>query len=302
MASDDPYAVLGVPKTATQKEIQSAFRQLAKKLHPDLHPGVKDAQEKFQEVSAAYDILGDAEKRGRYERGEIDASGAEKPQRRYYRDYADTGGDRYGATSGFADFDDTDDILSSIFGQGRRGGFHRGGSHRHYRLDVDFLDAVNGSSQRVSLPDGGTLEVTIPAGTADGQILRLKGKGEPAPAGGEAGDALIEIGVKPHAFFRRDGQDIRLDLPISLVEAVLGAKIEVPTPTGSVILTIPKNSSTGKILRLKGKGVRAPGSAAGDEYVTLKIMLPESADPELEAFASSWSKGQTNNPRRGMGL
>lgn len=304
MAGADPYAVLGVPKTASQKEVQAAFRELAKKLHPDLHPGVKDAQQRFQEVSAAYDIIGDTEKRARFDRGEIDASGAEQPQRRYYRDFAEAGSasDTYGGTSGFADFGNADDILSSFFSQRARRGFRMGGADRRYRLEVDFLDAVNGTTQRVTLPDGESLEVAIPPGTQDGQVLRLRGQGEPGPGGGEAGDALIEIAVRPHPFFKRDGDDIRLDLPISLTEAVTGAKIPVPTPTGTVILTIPKHSNSGKVLRLKGKGVRRPNGKHGDEYLILKIMLPERPDPELEKFVTNWLAGKAFNPRRSMGL
>ncbi|MDR3487498.1 MAG: J domain-containing protein [Bradyrhizobium sp.] len=300
MAGADPYAVLGVPKTASQKEIQAAFRKLAKKLHPDLHPGVKDAQQKFQEVSAAYDILGDPEKRARFDRGEIDASGAEQPRRRYYRDFAEAGSasDTYGGTSGFGDFGDVDDILSSFF----RRGFRMRGADRHYHLEVDFLDAVNGATQRVTLRDGESLDVAIPPGTQDGQVLRLRGQGEPGPGGGEAGDALIEIAVRRHPFFKRDGDDIRLDLPISLTEAVLGAKLPVPTPTGTVILTIPKHSNSGKVLRLKGKGVTRPNGKHGDEYLILKIMLPERPDPELEKFVANWPAGEAFNPRRGMGL
>ncbi len=304
MASADPYEVLGVARTASQKEIQAAFRKLAKKLHPDLHPGVKDAQQKFQEASAAYDILGDAEKRGRFDRGEIDASGAEQPQRRYYRDFAEPGAaqDRYSRTSGFADFEHADDVLSAFFSRGGRGRVRMRGADRHYRLDVDFLDAVNGTAQRVTLPDGGSLDVAIPPGTQDGQVLRLEGQGEAGPAGGEPGDALIEVGVRPHPFFKRDRDDIRLELPISLTEAVLGAKVPVPTPTGPVILTIPKGANSGKILRLRGKGVPGRDGKRGDEYVTLKIMLPDRPDPALEAFASGWEAGKSFNPRQGMGL
>lgn len=176
------------------------------------------------------------------------------------------------------------------------------GADRRYRLEVDFLDAVNGTTQRVTLPDGESLEVAIPPGTQDGQVLRLRGQGEPGPGGGEAGDALIEIAVRPHPFFKRDGDDIRLDLPISLTEAVTGAKIPVPTPTGTVILTIPKHSNSGKVLRLKGKGVRRPNGKHGDEYLILKIMLPERPDPELEKFVTNWLAGKAFNPRRSMEL
>jgi DnaJ-class molecular chaperone len=308
MASADPYDLLDVAKSASQKDIQAAYRRLAKKLHPDLNPGDKDAQRKFQEVSAAYDILGDEEKRARFDRREIDATGAEQPKRRYYRDFADAGAgggagaDSYSRTSGFADFGDADDILSAFFTRGGRRSFRMRGDDRHYRLEVDFLDAVNGATRRITLPDGSTLDVVIPPGTRDGQALRLKGKGDPGLEGGEAGDALVEISVHPHPFFKRDGSDIRLDLPISLAEAVLGGKVTVPTPAGPVTVTIPKGSNTGTVLRLKDRGVAGRGGKRGNEYLTLKIVLPDGKDPELEAFAERWAAGKAHNPRREMGV
>lgn len=300
MASADPYDLLGVARNASQNDIRAAYRRLAKKLHPDLNPGDKDAQRKFQEVSAAYDVLGDEEKRSRFDRGEIDASGAEQPQRHYYRDFADAGAeaDTYSRTSGFADFGSADDILSAFFSRGGRRSFRMRGDDKYYHLEVDFLDAVNGATRRITLPDGLTLDIVIPPGTRDGQTLRLKGKGEVAAGGGEAGDALVEISVHPHPFFRRDGNDIHLDLPISLVEAVLGGRVAVPTPTGPVTVTIPKGSNTGKVLRLKGKGV----AGRGDEYLTLKAVLPDGSDPDLEAFAARWTAGKAHNPRREMGV
>lgn len=302
MAEADPYDVLGVSKNTSQKDIRAAFRKLAKKLHPDLNPGDAQAQRKFQEVSAAYEILGDEEKRERFDRGEIDASGAEQPERRYYRDFAEAGGssDSYSQTSGFGDFDDADDILSSIFSRGGARRFRMRGADRHYRLEVDFLDAVNGATPRIVLPDGSSVDVVIPAGTRDNQVLRLAGRGEAGIGGGEPGDALVEIAVRPHPFFRRDGLNINLDLPISLTEAVLGGKVVAPTPSGPVAITIPKGSNTGKILRLKGKGVPGSGGKRGDEYLTLKIVLPEKVDQELEAFAKRWKAGKTHDPRKGL--
>ena len=303
MASADPYDLLGVAKNASQKEIQAAYRRRAKKLHPDLNPGDKDAQRKFQEVSAAYDIVGDKDKRARFDRGEIDASGTEQPQRRYYRDFADAdaGAGPYSRTTGFADFGDADDLLSAFFSRSGRRNVRMRGNDGHYRLEVDFLDAVNGSTRRITLPDGSNLDVVIPPGTRDGQTLRLKGKGNPGLEGGEAGDALVEISVRPHPFFRRDGNDIHVDLPISLTEAVLGGKVAVPTPSGPVTVTLPKRSNTGKILRLKERGVPGRGGKRGNAYLTLKIVLPEEPDPELDAFAQRWSAGKAHNPRREMG-
>jgi DnaJ-class molecular chaperone len=288
---DDPYAVLGVKKESSQEEIQKAYRQLAKKLHPDLNPGNKQAEEQFKTVSAAYDLLGDAEKRARFDRGEIDASGAERPQQRYYRDFAEGGG--YTSDAGYADFEDPDDILSQVFGRGGRANIRMRGSDAHYRLALDFLDAINGGKQQITLPDGAVLDVNIPAGTRDGQVLRLRGKGRPGLNGGADGDALVEIEVRPHPVFIRKGDDIHVDLPISLSEAVLGGKVRVPTPTGAVNMTVPKWANTGTVLRLKGKGVARADGGNGDELVTLRIMLPEKPDPELEKFVAQWRDAQS---------
>jgi DnaJ-class molecular chaperone len=301
--SEDPYAVLGVKPEATQDEIRKAYRALAKKLHPDLNPGDKKAEEKFKQVSAAYDLVGDAEKRARYDRGEIDASGNERPRERYYRDFHDAGAEQhaYSSSSGYADFADSEDILREMFGHGAGGGerrFRMRGQDALYRLPVEFLEAVNGATKRITMPDGGTIDVVIPAGTKDEQVLRLRGKGGAGLGGGEPGDALVEIEVRPHAFFTRKGDDIHLELPISLPEAVLGGKLDVPTPTGSVRMTVPKGANTGTVLRLKSKGAARADKSHGDEYVTLKIVLPEKLDPEIEEFAQRWQAGKEQNPRR----
>ncbi|MEA2905667.1 MAG: hypothetical protein QOI12_3054 [Alphaproteobacteria bacterium] len=293
----DPYTVLGVKKDASQDEIQKTYRRLAKKLHPDLNPGNKQAEEKFKEVSMAYDLVGDAEKRGRYDRGEIDASGAERPQQRYYRDFAE-GGSQYTSDAGFADFAGADDIFSQMFTREGRGSIRMRGSDVHYRLELDFLDAINGGKRQITLPDGSVLDVNIPAGTRDGQILRLRGKGRPGIGGGPPGDALVEIELRPHRIFTRKGDDIHVDLPISLSEAVLGGKVKVPTPAGPVTMTVPKWSNTGTVLRLKGKGVPRVDGSKGDEFVTLKVMLPEKPDPELEKFVAHWHGAYT--PRQAM--
>ena len=283
----DPYKTLGVTKDASQADIQKAYRRLAKKLHPDLNPGNKKAEEEFKSVTAAYDLLGDTEKRARFDRGDIDESGAERPRHNFYRDFADSGGP-YASDEGFADFASSDDILSEILGRRGRSSFRMRGSDVHYRMEIDFLDAVNGAKRQIVLPDNTALDVTIPPGTRDGQILRLRGKGRPGLGGGPSGDALIEIAVRPHPFFTRKGDDIHVELPISLREAVLGGKVQVPTPSGSVTMTIPKWTNTGAVLRLKRKGAPRPDGSRGDEYVTLKVALPKEPDTELERFVAQW--------------
>lgn len=295
----DPYETLGVSKTASAEEVQKAYRQLAKKLHPDLNPGDKSAEEKFKDVTAAYDLLGDNEKRARFDAGEIDAQGVEKPQRRYYRDFADRGeAGPFTSDQGYADLNDAD-ILSEIFGRRGANVKMRGGDVR-YHLAVDFLAAVNGAKPQLALPDGSEITVTIPPGTRGGQVLRLKGKGRPGYNGGEPGDALIEIEVRPHPVFTRDNDDIRIELPISLAEAVLGGKVKAPTPTGPVMLTVPKGANSGTVLRLKGKGVAKAQGGHGDQYVTLQVKLPDKPDPELEEFIARWSKDKAHDPRSGM--
>jgi DnaJ-class molecular chaperone len=302
VSDTDPYELLGVSRDASQKDIQKAYRRLAKKLHPDLNPGNAEAERQFKEVAAAYDLLSDPDRRGRFDRGEIDTSGAERPQQRhFYRDFAGGAGDHYTSDAGFADFIDGDDILSSIFGARGRASRPRRGRDVLYRLEVDFLDAVNGATRRLTLPDGSVIDVAIPPGTRNGQVLRLRGKGAPGLAGGPPGDALVEIAVRPHPWFTRRGDDLYLEIPVSLPEAVLGAKVTVPTPTGPVTLTVPKGANTGTVLRLKGKGVpRANGSGRGDQYVTLKVMLPDEPDPELERLVQGWQSGAAYNPRAAM--
>ncbi|MFD1326515.1 DnaJ C-terminal domain-containing protein [Mycoplana ramosa] len=301
--SRSPYEVLGVGKNATQKDIQSAYRRLAKKLHPDLNPGDKDAEDRFKAVSAAYALLGDEDKRGKYDRGEIDETGAETPPRHFYRDYASAGdtANRYESAHSFSDFGAADDIFSGFFSRRSHGQRQSKGRDAYFSMEIDFLEAANGAKKQISLPDGPPIDLTIPPGTRDGQTLRLRGKGEPGVNGGPAGDARIEIRVRPHSFYRQDGDDVRYEVPISLSEAVLGGKIRVPTLDGAVNVTIPANSNTGKVLRLKGKGLHKPGGGHGDAYVTLQVTLPPAADPELTAFVKGWEAGKAQRPRKHMG-
>jgi len=296
----NPYEVLGVASTATIDQIKHAYRRLAKKLHPDINPGDKAAEERFKEVNAAYDFLGNAEKRRRFDAGEIDATGAEQRQRPYYRDYAaQDDGQSYSSDAGFADFMDGDDPFAEMLRRAHRSRANQRGEDLHYSLPIDFVDSITGANKRLTLPGGGTLDVKIPPGLVDGQVLRLKGKGAPGAGTGGPGDALIEVSVVPDARFMREGDDILLDLPISLAEAVLGGPVRVPTPSGEVSMSVPKGSNTGTVLRLKGKGAPRRGGGHGDELVKLKVVLPKPSDPELEAFVSSWSKAKAFNPREG---
>jgi DnaJ-class molecular chaperone len=297
--ADDPYSVLGVSRNATQEEITRAFRKLAKELHPDVNPNNKAATERFKKASAANELLSDADKRRRYDRGEIDASG--EPRRAYQHH-----GFPFGAGAGArrpagAEDSGFGDIFDNVFGSrgGMRGHTVFRGQDLRYTLEVDLLEAVAGAKKRVTLPDGGILDLTVPEGVDHGQVLRLKGKGQPGSRGAEAGDALVEIKVRAHPHFKREGDDILHDLAISLDEAVLGAKIEVPTATGRVQLTLPKGTSSGRVFRLKGKGVlnRTTG-VAGDQLVTVSIVLPDKIDDGLAYFLSEWRQKNAYDPRK----
>ncbi len=298
---DDPYQVLGVPRTASQDDIRLAYRRLAKKHHPDLNPGNAGAEEHFKTASAANEILSDVSKRAQFDRGELDAAGRPRSPEPSYRDYADTDTGRRYARSGSRSrgwsAEDIDDMFGSMFGET---GAMSGGDD-HYSLETDFLAAVNGATRRLTLPDGRTLDVKIPPGTQDGQVLRLRGQGEAGLDRARSGDALIEIHVAPHRLFRRDGNDIRLSLPISLSEAVLGGPVEVPTPGGPVRMRIPPHSDNGTELRLKGRGVPAHGAAAkGDLYAKLLVVLGP-PDPALEEFLRTRKSEHSFDPRQGMG-
>jgi DnaJ-class molecular chaperone len=328
----DPYEVLGVPKNATPASIKSAYRRLAKKLHPDANKQDKKAASKFAELNAAYEILGDEDKRKAFDRGEIDAEG--KPrfhgfegfrggpgqggfgqgdhfesftwgpggfQRRSGRGPGGAAGETFRGGAGI------DDLLKEMFGTaaGRGGAFEAEdfagpaqGRDVTGAVTITLAEAATGTSRRVQLPTGREIDAKIPAGLADGQTIRLKGQGLPGP-GGAAGDALITVSIAKHPLFERDGQDLRLELPITLYEAVLGGKVRVPTLDGAVELAIPPGSSSGRTLRVRGKGM--PGkSGAGDLYATVKIVLPERPDDELEALMRQWRDGKPYDPRRDM--
>jgi len=316
----DLYAELGVARGASEADIKKAYRKLAKELHPDRNTDNPKATERFSQVTRAYDILTDKDKRAQYDRGEIDEEG--NPRMPF--GYGGGGPGGGGAQGGFRgpngesfefgnDQEGISDLFEGIFGglRGRGGGggggpfsgFRRSrppqkGADMAYRLDVSFEDAATLAGQRVTLGSGKTLDIKLPAGVEDGTKIRLAGQGQAGPGGN--GDALVTINIRPHAFYRREGDNIRLDLPVALDEAVLGAKVRVPTVDGPVMLSVPKGSSSGKVLRLKGKGFTGKGGQRGDQLVTLQVDVPD--DPELVAFLEGWGgKGRTN-PRADLGV
>ncbi len=306
----DPYSTLGVARNASEKDIKSAYRKLAKELHPDRNKDNPQAAEKFSVVTNAYDLLSDKDKRAQFDRGEIDADG--NPTHPFGGGgFGGGGGQRHYRAEDFQGFDqegvDLGDIFEGLFGgrggpqpggspfgQSARGGAGFGGGRRppppkganiQYRLKVPFVDAAQRKDQRITLSDGKTIDLKLPEGVESGTQMRLKGKGEQGPGG--AGDALVTVDIDPHPFFRRDGDDVRLDLPITLDEAVSGAKVKVPTVDGAVMLTVAAGSSSGKVLRLKGKGFTKKGGARGDQLVTLEIDLPE-GDADLSQRLDGW--------------
>ncbi len=300
----DPYEVLGVARGASADEIRRAFRKLAKTHHPDLNPDNKAAEEKFKAINTAYDLLSDPDKRGKFDRGEIDAAG--EPRFTPPPGFTDFGNRRGAFNQGRGPFgegfgaDEAEDLFSFFTQGGQRPNGPRRGRDRNYSLDVDLMTAIKGGPQRLTLPGGGTLEVRIPAGLENGQVLRLKEKGEPGRNGGLAGDALIEVFVRPHPVFKREGNDLTLELPVSLAEVVLGAKVPVPTPGGSVTVSVPAGSNNGSRLRLRGRGVPAHGGKpVGDLFVTLKLVL-DAQDTGLAQFLRDRGDAPEFDPRRGF--
>ncbi len=304
---DDPYKILGVPKGASEADIKKAFRTLAKKHHPDKHAGDAAAQKRFQEISGAYDILGDKDKRAQFDAGAIGADGNARGF-----DPRQHGGFRQGNPFGFGggggdpraggfkfDFEQGpggaagfEDIFADLMGGGgRRRGQHRASKGEDFSasVTVSFAEAASGGTRRIVLQNGEQLDVKIPVGVKDGQVVRVKGRGGAGRGGGPNGDILLSVSVAAHPGMTRDGNDIRTDLPVTLKEAVLGGKVPVPTLTGAVSLSVPPNSNTGTTLRLKGKGIGAHGSTpAGDLYVRLVVTLPGEPDEALREFLKDW--------------
>lgn len=298
--AQDPYHVLGVGRGASAEDIRKAFRKLAKRHHPDANPGNKESEETFKRVSAAFDLVGDPDKRKKYDGGEIDADGRETMRAH--------GPGPFGQGPGFhtAEFEgvDLNDILGEMFGGrggGRRGGRGRGGfaprgANIQARLEIDLEEAILGGKRRIAFSDGRTLDVTIPKGAVDGQTLRLKGQGEPGPGG--PGNALIELALRPHPIFRRDGDQLVMELSVSAPDAILGGKVQAATPEGPVTLSVPKGSNSGSILRLKGRGLASPHGGRGDLLARLVVTLPETPDVELERFAEAWRRERPYSPGR----
>ncbi|WP_336987583.1 DnaJ C-terminal domain-containing protein [Altererythrobacter aquiaggeris] len=314
----DPYSTLGVARTASEKDIKSAYRKLAKELHPDRNKDNPKASDKFSEVTNAYDLLSDKDKRARFDRGEIDSDGNPKMPFGGGGFGGRGGGGGGGGGGGFSSQDfqgfgaedmDLGDIFEGLFG-GRAGGAGPGGNFGRrppqppprkganvsYRLKVPFVDAATRRDQRITLADGKTIDLKLPDGVEDGTQMRLKGKGESGPGGN--GDATVTLTIQPHAAFRREGDDVRLDLPVTLEEAVFGAKIRVPTVDGAVMLTVSPGSSSGKVLRLKGKGFSSKNGQRGDQLVTLEIALPDDVS-ELANRLEGWK--DTSDPRSKLG-
>ena len=294
----DPYAALGVPRSSTAEEIRKAYRKLAKELHPDVRPNDKASAERFKRATAAFNMLTDEALRGRFDRGEVDADGNEQPQFQPGGGFGGFAGAGAGTRARGGRSDVFEDLFDGLFsrGGGARGFGQQRGEDVRYRMDIDFLDAVNGGKRRVTMSDGRTLDLAIPAGLNSGQTLRLKSQGLPGAGGGPSGDALVEVKVSEHPVFRREGDDIRMDFKITLAEAVEGGRVPVQTPSGPVTMSVPPNSSSGDLLKLRGKGVQTRPNP-GDLLVRLMIVLPRKDDPDLREFISKWPGRKTDIQR-----
>jgi len=304
--AQDPYQELGVARSANADEIRKAFRKLAKQYHPDKNPGNAQAEERFKRLSAAFDLLGDVDKRKKFDAGEIDADGRETMRGFSGSPFGQGGGFRPGAGGGFqgGEFEGVDlgDILGEMFGA-RAGGARGAGGFPPQRgadvragLEIDLEEAIAGGKKRIAFSDGRTLEVGIPKGATEGQVLRLKGQGSPGRAG--PGDALIELTIRPHPIYRREGDNLTMDLPVSVPDAVLGGKVEAPTPDGPVTLTVPPGSNSGSVLRLKGRGMPTAQGRRGDLMARLVITLPDRPEEALTKFAETWRAERPYAPRR----
>ncbi|WP_343564899.1 J domain-containing protein [Kiloniella sp. b19] len=322
----NPYSVLGIEKTATEAEIKSAYRKIAKKYHPDHNQGDRFAEQRFKEASQAYNLLSDATRRKQFDQGIIDANGQPKgpfaasrnsnSQNRTASNAYNSKGQGTGQASsarsdsgkgnpfkGFGKEKDMGDIFSDLFGARKKAQKSKKGSDLRYSCSLNFVEAAAGVKKRITIADGKTLEVTVPAGAEDKQVLRLRGQGLKGQGGGSAGDALVELRIESHPLFRQEGTDVYMDLPLSMREAINGTSITVPTVTGKVKVKVPPKSNTGTMLRLKGKGLEGIKSTIrGDQYIRVLVTLPEDSDTELEAFVNSWKDRNNYNPRSKLDL
>lgn len=289
----DPYKELGVARTASKAEIRKAFHKLAKELHPDRNPGDKAAEERFKRVTAAFDLLGDEEKRAKFDRGDIDADGREQ----FRGGFGGRTGGNPGGPSGRFEGADLDDIFDIFGGMGGRARGPARGQDIRARMEISLEESITGGTRRIAFSDGRTLDVTIPAGAAEGQVLRLKSRGAPGRQGGPSGDALIEIEIAPHPIYRLDGANLHMEAPVSVPDAVLGGKVTIQTPDGPVKLKIAKGSNSGQVMRLKGRGAfDARSGKRGDLLAKLVVTLPRTTDADLEAFAESWRDKRPYSP------
>ena len=306
--ANDPYLELGVSRSATADELRKAFRKLAKLHHPDANPGKKESEEKFKRITAAFDLLGDPEKRAKFDRGEMDADGRET-----HPGFSPGAGFKGGSFRGGSGMGggggpeiDLSDIFGDVFGGGRGGGRGFGapqkGQDVRARLDIDLEEAILGAKRRINL-NGRSLDISIPAGATDGQAIRLRAQGGPGRSGRDgtpapAGDVLIEMSIRPHPFFKREGGNLVMDLPVSVPDVILGGKVEALTPDGPVTLSVPPGSNSGAVLRLKGRGLAQAAGQRGDLLARLVVTLPEVLDPELTKFAEAWRRDRPYSPKK----